>query len=136
MLFRVPTAITAILALSSCSFGYRLIAEKVGPSIQFRVAEGSGLLFQPVTCARSVSIRSDDPGEAQVWSWASPGLNDCLADFPLGYGANPPGATRVHAAKVLRPGTTYRIHVLSPGSGSGVGTFRITPSGVVENLPL
>jgi len=134
MRLRFPTALAATLALSGCSYGYELIGERVGQSIQFRVADGSEPLFRSISCAKSVRVYSDDPAEPQLWTWESPEMDDCLADFPLTYGATPQGAVHVEPAKVLRPGKTYRIHVLSPGSGSGVGEFRIMPSGALENL--
>lgn len=124
----VMTVSGLAVLLSSCSFEYEVTAEIRQGTIYFSTRGGSGSWFAPDPCIDTFEIAR---GAELLWSIERINTRaDCTDDFPLAYGAPPPGFQTLVAPRALRPGEVYEIR----GYGRVIysGSFRY-PAGAAPS---
>jgi len=134
--------------LSSCSYGYELLAVRIDGRVAFVVDPSSD--YQP-DCLRSIDVSADhgdltakpEPGDDEglvrnggVYWWDFRDVRSCENEFPIIYGTRLKGAPAESIgyvrAKPLIPGVVYSVG--SEGDGAyGSGWFKILPNGAIEN---
>lgn len=135
MLRKIVILAPLAIALSSCSYGYDLVAVVRDGELVFAVSQASSQ--QPV-CLRRIEVTEEGKLEA-VWSESVSYDDDCASKFPIAYGVALQGQYRQDhqkiAGKPLRRGVIYNVSTTTGATGYGGGRFLLKADGQVENLP-
>lgn len=137
MLRRIVFAMLLALTLSSCSYGYDLLAVVRNGRVVFIVDPASA---QQPSCLRRVEVTAEDDERDTLWLESVSYDDDCANKFPLPYGATIKGQhqqdSRLVMAKPLRRGTIYNVSTTTGATGYGGGRFVVHADGRIENLKL
>jgi hypothetical protein len=149
-MFRRSTFLIAIATtLSSCSYGYDLLAVAQGGRLAFVVKPSSD--HRP-SCVREIEVTAEGDVKAQpdhgnasrlgygTFWFESVGYDDACANrFPLPYGSPLKGQHQQKfgsvTAKPLRSDVIYNVSSTTGATGYGQGRFVIHANGHIENLP-
>jgi hypothetical protein len=150
-MFRKSTILIAIATtLSSCSYGYDLLAVAQGGRLAFVVKRSSD--HHP-SCVREIEVNAEGDVKAQpghgddvsrvgygtFWFESVDYSDACANRFPLFYGAPLKGRHQQTLgsvnAKPLRPEVIYDVSSTTGATGYGQGRFVIHANGHIENLP-